>query len=120
MKDRIGWDKGNVRIGSTFLGSRQLRPIEIETVLRVETKFFRVSRFSRRSRSYFFVSVDIFKIENFHLRLKGGVKTKSRFLGLDQNFSIVETSFLKLSRFSRLSRPTLCQCQDLESRSRLC
>jgi hypothetical protein len=111
MKDRIGWDRGNVRIRSTFLGSRQLRPIEIETVLRVETKFFRVSRFSRRSRSYFFVSVDIFNRD---------WKVVSKFLGLDQNFSIVETSFLKLSIFSRLSRPTLCQCQDLESRSRLC
>ncbi len=116
MKDRIGWDRGNVRIRSTFLGSRQLRPIEIETVLRVETKFFRVSRFSRRSRSYFFVSVDIFKIENFQSRLEGGVEiswSRSKLLNR-------RDKLFKLSRFSRLSRPTLCQCQDLESRSRLC
>jgi hypothetical protein len=49
------------------------------------------------------------------LRLEGGVETKSRFLHLDWDFSIVKTSFLKLSRFSRLSRPTLCQCRDWES-----
>ena len=56
-----------------------------------------------------------------------------RFLDLDQDFwdwkvvsrqnrdfsiSIVETNFLKVSRFSRLSRPALCQCRDRESRSR--
>ena len=34
--------------------------------------------------------------------LEGGVETKLRFLNLDQDFSIVETSFLKLSRFSFL------------------
>jgi hypothetical protein len=34
------------------------------------------------------------------------VETKSRFLDLNQDFLIVETSFLKLSRFSRLSRLT--------------
>ncbi len=33
-------------------------------------------------------------------------------------FKIVETSFLKVSRFSRLLRPALCQCKDWESRSR--
>jgi hypothetical protein len=49
------------------------------------------------------------------LRLEGSVETKSRFLHLDWDFSIVKTSFLKLSRFSRLSRPTLCQCRDWES-----
>ncbi len=35
------------------------------------------------------------------LGLKGVVKTKSRFLNLDRDFSIVQTSFLKLSRFSQ-------------------
>jgi hypothetical protein len=35
------------------------------------------------------------------------------------DFSIsIETSFLKLSRFSRPSRLTFCQCRDRESRSR--
>jgi len=52
------------------------------------------------------------------LGLEGGVKTKSRFLNLDQDFSIVKTSFLKLSRFSWPSILTFCQCQDQESRSR--
>ncbi len=52
------------------------------------------------------------------LRLKGVVETKSRFLDLDRDFSIVKTSFLKLTRFSRLSRLTLCQCRDRESWSR--
>jgi len=33
------------------------------------------------------------------------VETKSRSLDLDQDFSTVETHFLTLSRFSRLSRP---------------
>jgi hypothetical protein len=55
-----------------------------------------------------------------------------RFLDLDQDFwdwkvvlrqnwdflILMETSFWELSRFSRLSRPTLCQCQDRESWSR--
>jgi hypothetical protein len=50
------------------------------------------------------------------LGLEGGVKTKSRLL--DQDFSIVETSFLKLSRFSQQSRLTFCQCWDQESRLR--
>ncbi len=36
----------------------------------------------------------------------------------DRDFSIVGTSFLKLSRFSRLLRLTFCQCQDWESQSR--
>ncbi len=52
------------------------------------------------------------------LGLEGGVKTKSRFLDLDWEISIVETNFLKVSRFSRLPRPALCQCRDRESRSR--
>jgi hypothetical protein len=34
------------------------------------------------------------------LGLEGGVKTKLRFLDLDRDFSIVETSFLKWSRFA--------------------
>jgi hypothetical protein len=46
------------------------------------------------------------------LGLEGGVETKSRFLDLDWDFSIVEKSFLKLSRFSWQSRPTVCQCQE--------
>ncbi len=33
------------------------------------------------------------------LGLEGGVKTKWRFLNLDRDFSIVETSFLKLLKF---------------------
>ena len=54
-----------------------------------------------------------------------------RFLDLDRDFwdwkvvtsqnqdiSIVETNFLKVSRFSQLSRLTLCQSQDWNSRSR--
>jgi hypothetical protein len=52
------------------------------------------------------------------LRLEGGVETKSRFLHLNWDYSIIKTSFLKLSRFSQLLRPTLCQCWDWESRSR--
>jgi hypothetical protein len=52
------------------------------------------------------------------LGLEGGVETKLRFLDLDRDISIVETNFLKVSRFSRLSRPALCQCRDRESRSR--
>jgi len=52
------------------------------------------------------------------LRLEGGVETKLRFLALYRDFSIVETKILKVSRFSRLSRPTFFQCQDRESRSR--
>ncbi len=49
------------------------------------------------------------------LRLEGGVETKSRFLHLDWDFSFIKTSFLKLSRFSQLLRPTLCQYQEWES-----
>ncbi len=52
------------------------------------------------------------------LRLEGGVETKLRFLALYRDFSIVETKILKVSRFSRLSRPTFFQCRDQESRSR--
>jgi hypothetical protein len=45
----------------------------------------------------------------------------------DRDFSICQYQILKLvkiiltveTRFSRLRRPTLCQCQDQESRSRL-
>jgi hypothetical protein len=37
---------------------------------------------------------------------------------LSRLFKIVETSFLKVSRFSRLLRPALWQCRDWESRSR--
>jgi hypothetical protein len=187
--------------------SRQIE-IEIENVLRVETNFFKLSRFSRRSRSTFFFSrsrflksrffsrdfdasrflsrlsrrVEIVKIcrdtsrfsrfvetrsrfvetrsrfveksrhcqglksrrieksrrentkihallgrdrdklsrnaENFRSRrisrsrsrlfgLDIVVETKSRYLDLDRDISIVETNFLTLSRFSRLSRLTL-------------
>ena len=50
------------------------------------------------------------------LDLHMAIETKSRYL--DQDFSIVETKILKVSRFSRLSRPALCQCQDRESQSR--
>ena len=192
--------------------SRQIE-IEIENVLRVETNFFKLSRFSRRSRSTFFFSrsrflksrffsrdfdasrflsrlsrhVEIVKIcrdtsrfsrfvetqsrfvetqsrfveksrhcrglksrrieksrrenakihallgrdrdklsrnaENFRSRrisrsrsrlfgLFGHVETKSRFLNLDREISIVETNFLKLSRFSRPSRLTFFRCRD--------
>ncbi len=52
------------------------------------------------------------------LGLEGGVETKSRFLNLDRDILIIETNFLKVSRFSRLSRSALCQCRDRESRSR--
>jgi hypothetical protein len=52
------------------------------------------------------------------LGLEGGVKTKSKFLDLDQDFSIVKTSFLKLPRFSWPSRLTFCQCRDQESQLR--
>ncbi len=52
----------------------------------------------------------------------------NKFLDLDQDFlvwtlmsrrdfSIVEMHFLKMSRFSRLTRQTLWQCQDQDSRS---
>jgi hypothetical protein len=40
------------------------------------------------------------------------VETKSRFLNLDRDISIVETNFLKLSRFSRPSRLTFFRCRD--------
>ncbi len=46
------------------------------------------------------------------------IETKSRFLDLDRDISIVETNFLKLSRFSRPSRLTLFWRRDQESRSR--
>ena len=46
------------------------------------------------------------------------VETKSRNLNLNRDISIVETNFLKVSRFSRLSRLTLCQCWDRDSQSR--
>jgi hypothetical protein len=46
------------------------------------------------------------------LGLEGGVETKSRFLNLDWDFSIIKTSFLKLLRFSWPLRLTFCQCQD--------
>ncbi len=36
----------------------------------------------------------------------------------NQDFLIVKTSFLKLSRFSWLLRLTFCQCQDQDSQSR--
>ena len=52
------------------------------------------------------------------LGLEGGVETKSRFLNLDRDILIVETNFLKVSRFSRLLRPALCQCRNWESWSR--
>ncbi len=42
--------------------------IEIENVLSVEINFFKVSRFSRWSRSFFFL-VEVFKIETFQSRL---------------------------------------------------
>ncbi len=180
--------------------------IEIENVLCVETNFFKLSRFSRRSRSTFFFSrsrflksrffsrdfdasrflsrlsrrVKIVEIcrdtsrfsrfvetqsrfveksrhcwglksrrilksrrentkihallgrdrdkllrnaENFRSRriswsrsrlfgLFGRVETKSRFLDLDREILIVETNFLKLSRFSRPSRLTFFRCRD--------
>jgi len=44
-------------------------------------------------------------------------KSRSR-LHFDLDISIVETNFLKVSRFSRLSRLTLCQCRDRDSRWR--
>jgi len=37
---------------------------------------------------------------------------------LNQDILIVKTRFLKLSRFSQLSRPALCQCGEQESWSR--
>ncbi len=179
------------------------RQIEIENVLRVETNFFKLSRFSRRSRSTFFFSrsrflksrffsrdfnasrflsrllrrveiveicrdlsrhVEIFEIcrdtveicrdaveicweistlsrpkvstdweistwkcknpRTSRSRSRQTVKkrqkfqTKSRFLDLDRDISIVETNFLKLLRFSRPSRLTFFRCRDRESRSR--
>jgi hypothetical protein len=51
-------------------------------------------------------------------------QSRSRLLGLDieaetkSRYLVVETSFLKVSRFSGLLRPALCQCLDRESRSR--
>jgi hypothetical protein len=50
------------------------------------------------------MSQQISQSRSRHLGLESGVETKSRFLNLDRNFSIVETSFLKVSRFSQLSR----------------
>ena len=46
------------------------------------------------------------------------IETKSRFLDLDREILIVETNFLKLSRFSQLSRLTLFWRRDRESQSR--
>jgi hypothetical protein len=47
-----------------------------------------------------------------YLDLDGDVETKSRFLDLDRDISIVETNFLKLSRFSRPSRLILFWRRD--------
>ncbi len=78
---------------------------------------------SRRDQLFFF-SVEIFKIEIFQSRFIfikifiEIVETKSRYLNLDRGISIVETNFLKLSRFSRPSRLTFFWCWDWESQSR--
>ena len=47
-----------------------------------------------------------------YLDLDGDVETKSRFLNLDRDILIVEANFLKLSRFSRLSRLILFWRRD--------
>ena len=47
-----------------------------------------------------------------YLDLDGDVETKSRFLDLDRDISIVETNFLKLSRFSQPSRLILFWRRD--------
>jgi hypothetical protein len=65
-------------------------------------------RFTKNLRSW-----RISQSQSRLLGLEGDVKTKSRLL--DWDFSIVETSFLKLSRFSQRSRLTFCQCSDQES-----
>ncbi len=72
-----------------------------------------MSRFNQK-----FNSLQISQFRLSLLWLDGGVETWLRFLDLDLDFLIVETSFLKLWRFSRLSRLTFCRCQDRESQSR--
>ncbi len=81
--------------------------IEMEKNIEKSRKITKVSTSLKKSRS----------------RLKSTglanlIETKSRNLDLDRDFSIVETNFLKLSRFSRPSRLILFWRRDRESRSR--
>jgi hypothetical protein len=89
----------------------------VEIILNVEIDFY-------------FISVEIFKIETFSSRLRcveifieivetnRDFRDKSRFLDLDREVSIVETNFWKPLRLSITSRLILFWRQDRESRSR--
>ena len=90
--------------------SRQIE-IEIENVLRVETNFFKLSRFSRRSRSTFFFSRSRFLKSRFFSRDFDA----SRFLSrLSRRVEIVEIC-RDTSRFSRFVET---QSRFVETRSR--
>jgi hypothetical protein len=118
--------------------SRQIE-IEIENVLRVETNFFKLSRFSRRSRSTFFFSrsrflksrffsrdfdasrflsrlsrrVEIVKICRDTSRFSRFVETRSRFVETRSRFVETRSRFVETrSRFVEKSR----HCQGLKSR----
>ena len=90
--------------------SRQIE-IEIENVLRVETNFFKLSRFSRRSRSTFFFSRSRFLKSRFFSRDFDA----SRFLSrLSRHVEIV-----KICRdTSRFSRFVETQSRFVETQSR--
>ncbi len=88
--------------------------IEIENVLRVETNFFKLSRFSRGSRStFFFFSVEIFKIEIFQSRLWRveifveiveicrDASRFSRFVETQSRFVETQSRFVEKSRHCR-------------------
>ena len=95
--------------------SRQIE-IEIENVLRVETNFFKLSRFSRRSRSTFFFSRSRFLKSRFFSRDFDA----SRFLSrLSRRVEIVEIcrDAVEICReISTLSRPKVSTDWEISTR----